>query len=245
MVPTRFNHGRAPRREAGRRRMPDDAAMTEPIVVENERATSLRLAAWGALGFTGLYLLHRIGQGLGPSDSSPETVTAYEVAHRGPLLASEVAVSLALLAFIAVPVGLVPVLRRAGQENIAVAVGVTSTLFIAIGFVSMGSETALANVTDDQAAVLTLNQLQGRVPVVWTFAAVAVALGWAFLRTRLVWKWLGIASIIAAVIFLLGSIFSVLGREPEGRSSNYGIGLAILWMLLVGIGLLRASRRTS
>jgi hypothetical protein len=212
-------------------------------MTEETTSAKLRLAAWGALGFTAAYLLHRIGQGLGPSDSSPATVAAYEVSHRGALLASEVAVGVALLAFIAVPAGLVPVLWRAGQESIAVAVGVTSTLFVGVGFVSMASETALANATDERAAVVALNQLQGRVPVVWTFAAVAATLGWALLRTGLVWRWLGVASMVAAVIFLLGSIFSVLGQEPEGRSSNYGIALAILWMLSVGIGLLRAPDR--
>ena len=127
--------------------------MTESMTVA-KRAESLRLAALGATGFTGLYLLHRIGQGLGPDDSSPAAVAAYQVSHRGALLASEVAVGLALLAFIALPAGLVPVLWKAGQEQVAVAVGLASTVFVALGFVSTASETALANATDERAAVI-------------------------------------------------------------------------------------------
>jgi hypothetical protein len=219
--------------------------MSESTTVGNGRGGSLRLAAIGALGFTVLYVLHRIGQGLGPDDSSPAAVAAYQVSHRGALLASEVAVGLALLAFIAVPAGLVPVLWRAGQESLAVAVGVSSTLFVAMGFVSTASETALANASDEPAAVLALNQLQGRVPVVFAFTALAATIGWAVLRTGLVWRWFGVASLVAAVVFLLGSVFSVLGPTPESRSSIYGIGLSILWMLLLGVGLWQASRARS
>lgn len=220
--------------------------MSQSPTAINGRAGSLRLAALGALGFAVLYLLHRIGQGLGPDDSSPAAVAAYQVSHRGALLASEVAVGLALLAFIAVPAGLVPVLWKAGQEHLAVAVGIASTLFIAMGFVSMAAETALANTTDEPAAepaaVLALNQLQGRVPVVWAFTALAASIGWAILRARLAWTWLGVASLVAGAVFLLGSIFSTLGPTPEGRSSNYGIGLSVIWMVLLAVGLWRASR---
>ena len=48
--------------------------------------------------------------------------------------------------------------------------------------------------------------------------------------------------LVALTVFLLGSVFSVLGPTPEGRSSIYGIGLSILWTLLLGVGLWGASR---
>jgi hypothetical protein len=48
-----------------------------------------------------LYLVHRLLQGAGPDGPSAAAVAAYQVAHRGALLASEIAVGLALLAFIA------------------------------------------------------------------------------------------------------------------------------------------------
>jgi hypothetical protein len=167
------------------------------------------------------------------------------VAHRNALLASEVAVGLALLMFIAVPVGLVPALWRAGQEGPAVAVAVSATVFVGMGFVSTAAETALANVSDEPAAVLALNQLQGRIPVVWAFTVLAASTGWAILRSGLLWRWFGYASLAAAAVFLLGSIFSMLGSTPEGRSSIYGIALSIVWMLLLGVGLGQASRRSS
>jgi hypothetical protein len=60
----------------------------------------LRTAAISGLAFTVLYLLHRVLQGTGPESSSAAAVATYQVAHRGVLVASEVAVGLALLAFI-------------------------------------------------------------------------------------------------------------------------------------------------
>jgi hypothetical protein len=63
-------------------------------------------------------------------------VTDYNLAHRGSLLASEVAVGLALLAFIPLLAALVPVVWRAGQETLAVAVGISGGVFVAMGFVS-------------------------------------------------------------------------------------------------------------
>ena len=221
-----------------------DALVSDTATVVNGWAASLRLAAVGALGFTVLYGLHRMWQGLGPDDASASAVADYQVVHRNALLASEVAVGLALLLFIAVPAGLVPALWKAGQEGPAVAVAVSATVFVSMGFGSTAAETALANVSDEPAAVLALNQLQGRVPVVWAFTAVAASTGWAILRSGLLWRWFGYVSLAAAAVFLLGSIFSVLGPTPEGRSSIYGIGLSMLWTLLLGVGLWQASRRS-
>jgi hypothetical protein len=101
------------------------------------------------------------------------------------------------------------------------------------------AETALIGVADSNqpAAVLALDQLQGRTPIVWTITALVAVLSLAIQRTGLVWRWLSAAGMAAAVIFLLGSVFSVLGRTPEQNSSLVGIGLFIVWMLLLSIGL--------
>ena len=174
----------------------------------------LRTAAVGGLAFTGLYLLHRILQGTGPDSSAPAAVADYHLAHRGALLASEVAVGLALLAFIGFLAALVPVIWRAGQETLAVAVAISGGVFVAMGFVSTAAETALLGVADSNqpAAVLALDQLQGRTPIVWTITALVAVVSLAIQRTSLVWRWLGVAGLVAAAIFLLGSVFSVLGR---------------------------------
>ena len=58
-------------------------------------------------------------------------VAAYQIAHRGALLASEVAVALALLAFIGFLAGLVPVIWRTGQETLALAVAISGGVFVA------------------------------------------------------------------------------------------------------------------
>jgi hypothetical protein len=207
----------------------------------------LRTAAIGGLAFTVLYLLHRILQGTGPDSSTAAAVAAYNVAHRSALLASEVAVGLALLAFIGFLAGLVPVIWRAGQEPLAVAVAISGGVFVAMGFVSNAAETALIGVADanQPAALLALNELQGRTPVVWTITALVAALSLAIWRTGLVWRWLGVLGFVAAAVFLLGSVFSVLGGTPEGSSSVVGVGVFIVWMLLLSTGLWRTLARTT
>jgi hypothetical protein len=46
--------------------------------------------------------------------------------------------------------------------------------------------------------------------------------------------------LVAAAVFLLGSVFSVLGPTPEGSSSLVGVGLLIVWMLALSAALWRA-----
>ncbi len=205
----------------------------------------LRATAIGGLAFTVLYVAHRLLQGTGPGGSGASAVAAYQVAHRGALLASEVAVGLALLAFIAFLAGLVPVIWRAGQETLAVAVGISGGVFVALGFVSNAAETALIGVADanQPAAVLALDQLQGRTPIVWSITALVAALSLAGWRTGLFGRWLAVVGLVAAAAFLLGSVFSVLGRTPEGGSSLVGVGLFIVWMLAVSAGLWRTAAR--
>jgi hypothetical protein len=203
----------------------------------------LRTAAIGGLAFTVLYLAHRILQGTGPEPSTAAAVADYHLAHRSALLASEVAVGLALLAFIPFLAALVPVIWRAGQEALAVAVAISGGVFVAMGFVSNAAETALIGVADSNqpAAVVALDQLQGRIPVVWAITAVVAVLSMAIQRTGLVGRWLAAVGLVAAAVFLLGSVFSVLGRTPEGSSSLVGVGLFIVWMLVLSAGLWRAA----
>jgi hypothetical protein len=203
----------------------------------------LRTAAISGLAFTLLYLLHRLLQGTGPEGSTAAAVADYNLAHRTTLLASEVAVGLALLAFIPFLAALVPVIWRAGQETLAVATAISGGVFVAMGFVSNAAETALIGVADSNqpAAVLALDQLQGRTPIVWTITALVMVLSLAIQRTGLVWRWLGVAGLAAAAIFLLGSVFSILGRTPEGSSSLLGVGLFIVWMLVLSAALWRAA----
>jgi hypothetical protein len=219
----------------------DDASMTGAHV-DWRPGPQLRTAAIGGLAFTVLYLLHRLLQGTGPDSSTAAAVAAYNLAHRSALLASEVAVGLALLAFIPFLAALVPVIWRAGQQTLAVAVAISGGVFVAMGFVSNAAETALISVADSNqpAAVLALDQLQGRTPIVWAITALVTVVSLAIQRIGLVWRWLGVAGLAAAAIFLLGSIFSVLGRTPEGSSSLVGVGVFIVWMLVLSVGLWRS-----
>jgi hypothetical protein len=236
--------GSLPRLHVGRELL-DDALMTSGQVGRSP-GQPLRTAAVGGLAFTVLYLVHRILQGTGPGSSTAAAVAAYNVAHRSALLASEVAVGLALLAFIPFLAGLVPVIWRAGQETLAVAVAVSGGVFVAMGFVSNAAETALIGVADSNqpAAVVALDQLQGRTPIVWMITALVAVISLAIQRTSLVWRWLGVVGLIAAAIFLLGSVFSILGRTPEGSSSLVGVGIFIVWMLVLSAGLWRTASST-
>jgi hypothetical protein len=169
----------------------------------------------GALVFDVLYVVHRLLQGLGPDDATPAGISAFNLAHRSALLASEVAVGLALLALIVFIAAFASLIRQAGRDTLATAVTVSGAVFVAMGFISQAAETALVGVADagDQSAVLALNQLQGWIPIVWTITALTVAVSLAGLRTRLLPTWLGVAGLLTAGVFVLGSMSSVLGRS--------------------------------
>jgi hypothetical protein len=213
------------------------------IDVAENPARALRTAALGALVFDVLYVIHRLLQGLGPDDATPAGISAFNVVHRTALLASEVAVGLALLAVIVFIAAFVPLIRQAGRDTLATAVTVSGAAFVAVGFISQAAETALVRVADagDQSAVLALNQLQGRIPIVWTITALTAAVSLAGLGARLLPTWLGIAGLAAVGVFVLGSISTVLGRTVEGNSSLFGAGLFIMWLLLVAVCLWQAA----
>jgi len=201
--------------------------------------TNARLAALGGVTFSLLFVVHHLLQGAGPDGSSPAVVAAYQVAHRGSLLGSEVAVGLALLAFIAFLAPLVSVIRSTGQETLAIAVLVAGTVFLAMGFLSTAAETALIGVAPNHepGAVDALNHLQGRTPVVWAVTALVATVSVAIRRAGLLWRWFGNTGLALAVIFLLASISSLVGRGIEGGYSLIGIGLFIAWMVVLSAGL--------
>jgi hypothetical protein len=207
------------------------------------RRSSLRLAAIGSLLFSLLFAGHHLLQGAGPATSSVADVAAYNLAHRSALLSSEVALACGLLAFIAFLAPLVAVVRRAGEETLAVALGVAGTAFIALGFMSTAAETALVGVADgsDPGAIDALNELQGRTPVIWAVTALMTATSLAALRTGLLPRWLGIGGLVLAGIFLLASVSSLVGRTVEGGYSLIGVVLFIVWMLALSACLWRAA----
>ena len=207
------------------------------------RGSSLQLAAISALVFSVLFVLHHVLQGSGPTGSSAAEVAAYNVAHRGALLGSEVALGLGLLAFIAFLAPLTVFIWRAGCETVAVALLVAGSVFLALGFMSVAAETALVDVADkgEPGAVDALNQLQGRTPVVWAVTALAYITALAILRMGLLRRWLGIGGLVLAGVFLLASISSLVGRGVEGGYSLIGVGLFIIWMLALSVGLWRTA----
>jgi hypothetical protein len=89
------------------------------IDVVEHSAWALRTAALGALVFDVLYVVHRLLQGLGPDDATPAGISAFNLAHRSALLASEVVVGLALLAVIVFIAAFASVIRQAGRDALA------------------------------------------------------------------------------------------------------------------------------
>ena len=68
-------------------------AMTIDVTLDR---SPLRTAALSGLTFDALYLTHHLLQGLGPTDTTPAGITAFNATHRTTMLASEVALGLAL-----------------------------------------------------------------------------------------------------------------------------------------------------
>jgi hypothetical protein len=242
--PTNYRMARQAREVENSRRqgdLLDDELMTS-AQLGRPPGQPLRTAAVGGLAFTVLYLVHRILQGTGPGSSAAAAVATTTSLIGAPCWPARSPWDWRCWPSFRSWPPLVSVIWRAGQETLAVAVGISGGVFVAMGFVSTAAETALLGVADSNqpAAVLALDQLQGRTPVVWTITALVAALSLAIQRTSLVWRWLGVAGLIAAAIFALGSIFSVLGRTPEGTSSLIGVGIFIVWMLLLSAGLWRA-----
>jgi len=195
----------------------------------------LRIAAGGGFGFMVFYLIHIVLQGAGPRNASPMTVAVYYVQHNAQLLLSELANGLALLAFIAFPAGLVPVVRGRGADSEAVAIVVSCTAFVTLGLVSTAAEGALIRASEKAfpAAIEALNLFQGLVPVVLALAAVAATTSAAILRSGLLPAWIGITGFAAAALFLLGFAASALGDTPETRGSLFGVAVSLAWVGLV------------
>jgi hypothetical protein len=216
--------------------------------VENS-ARALRTAALGALVFDVPYVVHRLLQGLGPDDATPAGISGFNLAPRSALLASgrgrigaagrdRVHRRLRIPDPAGGP-------GRSGHRRHGERGGVRRA-----GFISQAAETALLGVANagDQSAVLALNHLQGRMPIVWTITALTAAVSLAGLGAPLLPTWLGVAGLLAAGVFALGSMSSVLGRTIEGNSSLFGVGLFVvwlLWLLLVALCLWRAAGRAA
>jgi hypothetical protein len=203
----------------------------------------LRLGGGAGLVFAALYLAHVVLQSPGPADGSVATVASYFTEHRIELLLSEVLNGIGLIIFVLFVAALAGTLRHAGEQIGAAAVLASGTVFVALGLVSTAAETALIRVADagERAAVLTLFELQAKVPVVFAVTALTGATALAILRTRLLPRWLGIAGLGAMVLFLIGAVMSILGTA-EGESSPFGPALFLTWMVVLCIALLRAGR---
>ena len=78
---------------ACRPKLLDDALVTAANP-DRPPGQPLRTAAISGLAFTVLYVVHRLLQGTGPDSSTAAAVATYQVAHRGALVAREVAVGL-------------------------------------------------------------------------------------------------------------------------------------------------------
>lgn len=209
------------------------------------RGIRLRWAAAGATAFVVLYAVHRALQGAGPESGDPAALSAWITEQRVPLLASELVVGVALLAFIVFVAPLVVVLHHDGDPVIATVFGLAGSIFIAMGLVSLAAENALfaVDTTDPNSGsmIAVLDALQGRVPNVLTGSALAASIAPAFLRRRLAWRWLGCVSIVAAALFALAFVFSVFGAQAEGRGSLFGVASFIVWMGLVAVALWRSA----
>ena len=208
------------------------------------RASQLRWAAAGGAAFVVSYSAHRLLQGAGPEGTDAAAVSEWIVAQRGALLASEIALGVALLAFLGFVAPLVDVLQCEVGTLVAAGFAVAGAVFIAMGLVSNAAETALFS-TDGRelVAIEVLDGLQRRIPNVLAAAMLGGALAPAFLRGALAWRWVGFASVAAAALFFLGYVFGVVGSNPESGASVFGVAIFVIWMALVCTALWVTARR--
>ena len=202
------------------------------------------MAAAGGAAFVVCYSAHRLLQGAGPEATDPAAVSEWIVAQRGALLASEIALGIALLASLVFVAPLVDVLHGGVGTVAAVGFAVAGGVFIAMGLVSNAAETALFSTNGGElVAIEVLDGLQRRIPNVLAAAMLVGALAPAFLRRSLAWRWVGFASIVAAALFFLGYVFGVIGTSPESDASVFGVAIFVLWMALVCSALWATARR--
>lgn len=202
------------------------------------------LAGASGLVWLVLYGAHRALQGTGPANTDPQALSVYFTEHRSAMLLSEAANGLGLIAFALFVGGLVASLRQCQEQVITDAVLVSGTLFVAMGLVSTATETALVHVAEsaDLSATRVLFELQARVPVVLAITALTFVTSWALLRTSLLPRWVGITGLGVSALFVVGSVSSLVG-PPEGGASLVGVGLFLLWMVVLCVGLLRGPVR--
>jgi hypothetical protein len=211
---------------------------------ELERASELRLAAIGATAFVVSYAVHRLLQGTGPGSNDRAVVADWIETQRGLLLASEIALGAALLTSFVFLAPLVVVLREAGATVTSAAVSLSGAVFIATGFVSLAAETTLFAMNDPEPGVVAmLSGLQSHVPNVLAAAALAACLSPGFWRRHLAWRWMGVASFVAAVIFTLGFVSGVIVAARDSSGASFGSWAFVGWMALVAAALWVSSIR--
>jgi hypothetical protein len=205
-----------------------------------DRSTSARTrrtAAAGGLTFVVLYLAHRLLQLPGPADASPVAVAADVLEHRDRLLASEMCNGLGLLAFVIFLAALLTLLRCSDAHALHHAVLAAGTAFIALGYASTATETALVHIaaTGDLTAIRVLFELQARIPVVFVAAAFTAATALAADKARLLPRAVAAAGLALAALFAAGAVFSLTGAATSD-TSPIGPLLFLVWTLTLSIG---------
>jgi hypothetical protein len=223
---------------------PDTTETTHQRDDRLERASELRLAAIGATAFVVSYAAHRLLQGAGPGSADPAAVSEWIEARRGLLLVSEIALGAALLASFVFLAPLVVVVREAGATVTAAAVSLSGAVFIATGFLALAAETTLFAIENPEPGIVAvLSGLQSHTPNVLAAAALAACLSPAFWRRHLAWRWMGIASFVAAVVFTFGFVVGVVVAARDSSGSSYGSWVFVVWMALVAAALWVSSAR--
>ena len=155
-------------------------------------------------------------QGAGAASNDPAIVAEWIDAQRGTLPASELVLGAAILTCFVFIAPLVVVLREDGAPMTATAVALTGAVFIAMGLVSTRPRPRCSpSDGGDPVAIAVLDGLQARVPNVLATAALAAGVAPAFLRRRLAWRWIGIASLTAAALFALAFASASSDRRPS------------------------------
>ena len=170
-----------------------------------------RLSALGGVLFVFFFIVGMLLPGSPPTvDDSAEDVVAFFADNRGPILTGTLLVGLGVLAMLWFVSSLVEAMRRVDEGRLANVAQMVFVLTFAVGTVSALAKAALAYSVvgliqpDEVRALFHLTLVLDTMGSL-VFAAFALAIAGAAMRTTFLPRWWGFVSLVMGLIAILGA----------------------------------------
>ncbi len=209
-----------------------------------------RIAALSGIVFVVLILVHAGLQGGAPTlEDPPEDVVRYLVDKDAEIQVGAYLQGLAMVAYLWFVGSLWRVLRAAegGPGGLSVVAAVASAVLVALVAVHIAILTGLSLRADaglDPAVVSSLYLIAFVILGLSAFAAAALtaSVGVLVLRTGTLQRWLGVLSLVSAVLWLLAGI----GATTEGEAWGViGFVAFVVWLAWTAVTSVLVSRKAS